>query len=107
MNLIIWLVAGGLIGCAAGAIVKADVGQSMLGNVLVGSVGAMLGGWAISPLIGAGTFSRSDLNPGALCDSLAGAVLLLGAVNMVRRGWGGQALAARAHALSTNSSTNR
>ena len=55
-------------------------------NVIVGIVGAMLGGWLISPLFGVGTINEGAFNLPALGVSLAGAVILLVIVNLVRRG---------------------
>ena len=37
-----------------------------------GIVGSMLGGWLISPLVGAGTINQSDFSLGGLFVSLAG-----------------------------------
>ena len=87
MNFIVWCVIGALIGGAATVVMKADGDQNLFLNVVVGGVGAMLSGWAMSSLIGARAINQSDFDLGALLDSSAGAVVLLGAVNMLRRGW--------------------
>lgn len=86
MNFIIWLVVGGLIGWVASMIMKTDAQQGMLLNVVVGIVGAMLGGWLISPLVGAGTVNRGDFSLAGLIVSLVGAIILLAVVNLFRRG---------------------
>ena len=86
MNFIIWLVVGGLIGWVASMIMKTDGQQGMFLNVVVGIVGAMLGGWFISPLVGAGTINDGTFSAGALMVSLVGAVILLAIVNLFRRG---------------------
>jgi uncharacterized membrane protein YeaQ/YmgE (transglycosylase-associated protein family) len=86
VNFIIWLVVGGLIGWVASMIMKTDAQQGILLNVIVGIIGAMLGGWLISPLIGAGSINQSDFSLGGLIVSLVGAIILLGIVNLVRRG---------------------
>ncbi len=86
MSFIIWLVVGGLIGWVASMIMKTDAQQGMLLNVVVGIVGAMLGGWLISPLVGAGTVNQGDFSLGGLVVSLIGAVVLLAIVNLFRRG---------------------
>jgi len=52
MNLIIWLVVGGVIGWLASLVMKTDAQQGMILNVVVGIVGALLGGWLLSPLRG-------------------------------------------------------
>ena len=86
MNFIIWLVVGGLIGWVASMIMKTDGQQGMVLNVVVGIIGAMLGGWLISPLVGAGTINANDFSISGLAVSLLGAVILLAIVNLFRRG---------------------
>jgi uncharacterized membrane protein YeaQ/YmgE (transglycosylase-associated protein family) len=86
MNLIIWLVVGGLVGWVASLIMKTDAQQGVILNVVVGIVGAVLGGWLLSPLVGAGTLNQGDFSLKGLLVSLAGAILLLFVVNLVRRG---------------------
>jgi uncharacterized membrane protein YeaQ/YmgE (transglycosylase-associated protein family) len=65
---------------------KTDAQQGMILNVVVGVVGAMLGGWLISPLLGAGTVNQGDFSLGGLVVSLVGAIILLAIVNLFRRG---------------------
>jgi uncharacterized membrane protein YeaQ/YmgE (transglycosylase-associated protein family) len=86
MNFIIWLVVGGLIGWVASMIMRTDAQQGMILNVVVGIVGAMLGGWLLSPMLGAGTINSNDFSLGGLGLSLLGAVILLAIVNLIRRG---------------------
>jgi uncharacterized membrane protein YeaQ/YmgE (transglycosylase-associated protein family) len=85
MNLIIWLVVGGLIGWLASILMKTNDQQGMLLNVVVGIVGAMLGGWLISPLVGVGTINQNNFSLPALIVSFVGAAILLAIVNVVRR----------------------
>ena len=86
MNFIIWLIVGGLIGWIASKIMNTDAQQGILLNVVVGIVGSILGGWLISPLLGAGTINQNDFSLGGLVVSLVGAVILLAIVNLFRRG---------------------
>ena len=85
INLIIWLVVGGLIGWLASMVMKTNDQQGIVLNVVVGIVGAMLGGWVISPLVGAGTINQNDFSLPALMVSFVGAAILLAIVNLVRR----------------------
>jgi uncharacterized membrane protein YeaQ/YmgE (transglycosylase-associated protein family) len=84
MNVIVWLVVGGVIGWAASSIMRTQEG--MLLNVVVGIVGAALGGWFLSPLVGVSTINQSNFSLPSLLVSLLGAVILLAVVNLVRRG---------------------
>lgn len=86
MNLIIWLIVGGVIGWLASIVMKTDGQQGMLLNVVVGVVGAMLGGWFISPLVGVGTINQDNFSLPALLVSFVGAAILLAIVNLFRRG---------------------
>lgn len=86
MNFIIWLVVGGLIGWVASMIMKTDAQQGLFLNIVVGIVGAFLGGWLISPLVGVPTINQDAFSVGALLVSLVGAIILLAIVNLVRRG---------------------
>jgi len=86
MNFIIWLIVGGLIGWLASMVMKTDGQQGIVLNVIVGIVGAMLAGWFISPLVGVGTINQDNFSLPALLVSFVGAVVLLGAVNLFRRG---------------------
>ena len=85
MNLIIWLVVGGVIGWIASLIMKTDAQQGLLLNIVVGIVGALIGGWLISPLVGAGTLNQGDFSLPGLLVSLVGAIILLFVVNLIRR----------------------
>ena len=86
MNLIIWLVVGGVIGWLASLVMKTDAQQGMILNVVVGIFGALLGGWLLSPLLGAGTVNQGDFSPLGLLVSFGGAIILLFVVNLLRRG---------------------
>lgn len=86
MNFIIWLIIGGLIGWVASMVMKTNGQQGVILNVIVGIVGAVLGGWLISPLVGVGTINQDNFSLPGLLVSLVGAVILLAVVNLVRRG---------------------
>jgi uncharacterized membrane protein YeaQ/YmgE (transglycosylase-associated protein family) len=86
MNIIIWLVVGGLIGWQACLLMRTDGWQVILLNVGVGIAGALLGGWFLGPLVGISTTDQSDFNVAGLLVSLVGAFILLTIVNFVRRG---------------------
>jgi uncharacterized membrane protein YeaQ/YmgE (transglycosylase-associated protein family) len=51
MGLILWLIVGGIVGWLASMIMKTDGQQGIIMNVVVGIVGAFIGGWLISPLV--------------------------------------------------------
>jgi uncharacterized membrane protein YeaQ/YmgE (transglycosylase-associated protein family) len=85
MNLILWLVLGGVIGWLASLLMKTDGQQGIILNVVVGIVGALIGGWFISPLVGVGTINQNNFSVPAMGVSFIGAVILLAIVNLFRR----------------------
>ena len=86
MNFILWLVVGGIVGWLASLIMKTDAQQGTLLNIIVGIVGAFVGGWLISPLVGVGTINQNNFSISSMMVSLVGAVILLAIVNLFRRG---------------------
>lgn len=86
MNIIIWLIVGGLIGWVASMLMRTDARQGVFLNVVVGIVGAVLGGWFLSPMVGVSTINQSNFSIPSLIVSLVGAVALLAIVNLIRRG---------------------
>ena len=55
MDLIIWLVIGGVIGWLGSIVMKTNAQMGLIANVIVGIVGAALGGWLAGVVgIGAG-----------------------------------------------------
>ncbi len=86
MNFIIWLIAGAVVGWLASVIMKTSGRQGLIIDIVVGIVGAFIGGYFISPLVGAGTINQGDFSVPALLVSLVGAVILLAVVRLVRRG---------------------
>jgi len=86
MNFIIWIVVGGILGWLASLVMRTDAQQGLLLNVVVGIVGALLGGWLLAPLFGTGTINQNDFSISSLLVSFLGAVVLLAIVNLLRRG---------------------
>ncbi|SFL05951.1 Uncharacterized membrane protein YeaQ/YmgE, transglycosylase-associated protein family [Lysobacter sp. cf310] len=87
MGIIIWLVVGGVIGWLASMIMRTDGQQGIFLNVIVGIVGAFLGGWLGGLLgLGAGDINDGNFSLNGLLLSLVGAIVLLGIVNLFRRG---------------------
>jgi uncharacterized membrane protein YeaQ/YmgE (transglycosylase-associated protein family) len=82
INLIIWLLVGALVGWLASMVMRTDAQQGALLNIVVGIVGAMIGGF----LLGGPTINSNALNLTALVVSFIGAVVLLAIVNLVTRG---------------------
>ena len=82
INLIIWLLIGALVGWLASMVMRTDAQQGPILNIVVGIIGAMIGGF----LLGGPTINSDALNLTAILVSFVGAVVLLAIVNLVRRG---------------------
>ncbi|MGJ4730324.1 GlsB/YeaQ/YmgE family stress response membrane protein [Luteimonas sp. SDU101] len=85
MGIIIWLIVGGIVGWLASIIMKRDAQQGILLNIIVGIIGALIGGWLIGPMVGAGSIN-DGISVMSFIVSLIGAVILLAIVNLFRRG---------------------
>ncbi|MFZ1885629.1 MAG: GlsB/YeaQ/YmgE family stress response membrane protein [Rhodoplanes sp.] len=80
MGLIIWLIVGAIAGWLAGLIVR-GYGFGLIGNIVVGIVGAFIAGWLLPKLgivIGRGTI-------GEIINAVIGAVILLLVIGLIRR----------------------
>ena len=86
INFIIWIIVGGILGWIASMIMRTDAQQGALLNIIVGIIGAFLGGLLLAPLFNTGTINQNDFSISGLLVSLLGAVILLAIVNMLRRG---------------------
>jgi uncharacterized membrane protein YeaQ/YmgE (transglycosylase-associated protein family) len=86
MNLIIWLVVGGVLGWLASLVMKTDGQQGIFLNIVVGIIGALIAGFVVAPMFGTGTINTSDFSLPGLLVSFVGALVLLAIVNLFRRG---------------------
>lgn len=84
MGFIVWLIMGGLVGWIASIIMGTNAQQGIFLNIVVGIVGAMIGGWLIGPLLGAGSIN-DGITIMSFVVSLLGAVLLIAIVGFFRR----------------------
>ena len=80
MGIIIWLVIGGIVGWLASIVMRTDAQQGIILNVVVGIVGAFIGG-----LLFGGSINQA-VTLYTFLASLVGAIILLAIVNLVRRG---------------------
>lgn len=81
IGIIIWLIVGGIIGWLASMIMRTDAQQGILLNIVVGIVGAFIGGLIIT-----GGSINEGINLTSFIVSLLGAIILLAIVNLFRRG---------------------
>lgn len=82
IGIIVWLVVGGVVGWLASLVMRTDAQQGVLLNIVVGIVGAFIGGM----IFNRGNINDAPLNVTAFIVSLVGAIVLLAIVNLFRRG---------------------
>ena len=86
MNLILWIIVGGILGWIASIIMRTNAQQGLFLNIVVGIIGALVAGFVLTPLFGIGTINQNNFSLPALLVSLLGAIILLAIVNLFRRG---------------------
>jgi uncharacterized membrane protein YeaQ/YmgE (transglycosylase-associated protein family) len=82
MGVILWIVFGALVGWIASLIMKTDAQQGPLLNIVVGVVGAVIGGWLMSAL---GESGVGGFNLYSFLVALLGACVLIAIVQALRR----------------------
>lgn len=83
MGIILWIIFGGLVGWIASLIAKTSGQQGLILNIIVGIVGAVIGGF-IMAFFGKAPVTGFDLY--SFLVALLGAVVLLVIVKAVTRG---------------------
>ena len=86
MTWLIIIIVGGILGWLASIVMRTDAQQGILLNIVVGIVGAILGGLILTPLIGGAPITSGAFDIRSLLVSFLGALILLAIVNLVRRG---------------------
>ncbi|MFZ2187810.1 MAG: GlsB/YeaQ/YmgE family stress response membrane protein [Candidatus Moraniibacteriota bacterium] len=74
MGILIWIIFGGLVGWVASLLMHTDNQQGILLNIVVGIVGAVLGGWIMTLFGQAGV---SGFNLYSFIVALVGSVVLI------------------------------
>ena len=82
MNILAWIILGGIAGWIGSLIVKTNDSQGLLLNIAVGILGAFLGGLIFNLLGGAGV---TGFNLYSLVVAIFGSVLLIGITKLATR----------------------
>ena len=81
MNFLLWIVLGAIAGWIASMIVGTR-GQGILTDIVVGVIGAIIGGWVFNQF---GAQGVTGFNLTSLLVAIVGAVILLAIVRLFRR----------------------
>lgn len=82
MSIIVWIIFGGLTGWIASLLTGTNESQGVLGNIIVGMVGAILGGFIVGLFGGDGI---TGFNVSSFAVALLGSVILLFIFKQLRR----------------------
>ncbi len=80
-EIIAWVVIGALAGWIASMIMKTDAQMGWLANIVVGIIGAFIGGWIVRTFMG-NTVDPNAFNIWSLLTAVLGAVVLLALIKM-------------------------
>ena len=83
MNIIAWLILGAIAGYLAGFLVKGDEGYGVIGHVVLGIVGALVGGFLASLLFNVSDPIQGALNISTIVVSVIGAIIAVVVFNLV------------------------
>lgn len=77
--MIVYLIVGGIIGWLASIVMRTNAQQGIILNIVVGVIGSFIGGVLLGSNLSSG-------GPTGWIGAFVGAIILLGIVNMIRRG---------------------
>jgi len=84
MGVVFLVVVGSILGWLAAIIMRSEDARGILFNVAAGIAGALVTGLVVAPLLGLGTVLDGRHSIAGLLTALAGALVLLLAVNLLR-----------------------
>ena len=82
MTILSWIVVGLIAGFLAGVVVKGG-GFGLIGDIIVGILGGLLGGWISVNLLHLG--DMTGINLGSILIAFVGAVILLLVLRLIKR----------------------
>ena len=81
MGILLWIVFWAIVGWVASLIMKTDGQQGIILNIVIGIIGALIGGWLMSVVGETGT---TGFNLYSFLVALLGSVVLIAFLKMVR-----------------------
>jgi uncharacterized membrane protein YeaQ/YmgE (transglycosylase-associated protein family) len=81
MSIIAWIVLGAIAGWLAGLLVKGDEGLGIIGHILLGIVGAVVGGFLAGLLLGTNPVDGLDI--ASIVTAVIGAVIVVVVVSAI------------------------
>jgi len=88
MNFALWVIAGGVLGWASYAIFQANKPRGVKVSIIIGAVGALIGGHFLPPLLGVTTMTPHDFSLYSLVAALASAAACLAIADVISNPFG-------------------
>lgn len=83
MGIIAWLIVGGLAGWIASMIMGKNEQMGLVANIIVGIIGAFIGGFVMNTLGGNG--DMTGINIASIFVAVLGSVILLGILKLIKK----------------------
>lgn len=88
MNIVMWILAGGILGWVGYSFLAFNEERGMMASMIIGGVGGFLGGKMIAPMFTAVAAVPGDFSAAALFFAAGAATALLAVGNLVYNRWG-------------------
>lgn len=82
INILVWIIVGAIAGWLASLVMGTNASQGLLTDIIVGIIGAFIGGWLLDALGVGGAVT--GLNIGSILTAFLGAVVLLALLRLIR-----------------------
>lgn len=84
VDIIVWIIVGAIAGWLASLVMKTNRSQGLLEDIIIGIVGAFIGGFVLN-LLGVGAPAAGQLNIASILTAFLGAVILIAILRAIRR----------------------
>lgn len=88
MNVVSWMLAGGLVGWAGYSFLHFNAGRGLMVSIVIGTVGGFFGGKVLAPVLTAAAAGPGELSASALLFAAAVAAAFVALGNLVYERWG-------------------
>ena len=88
MNIVMWLLAGGVVGWVAFAYLDFNRQRGVIVSIVIGAAGGLAGGKIVAPMFSAVAAARGNFSLSTLLFAAAIAAAFLVVANLVNNQWG-------------------